>query len=39
MEDADGNELEVANRPQSIVRLKVNEEVEPDTFMRMQRKK
>ena len=34
MTDSDGNEIEVANRPQSIVYVKTDMPVEPDTFLR-----
>ena len=39
MEDADGNELEVANKPQSIVKMKVDFPLEKDSMMRMEKKK
>ena len=32
--DADGNEIEVANRPQSIVYIKTDKKAEKDSFMR-----
>lgn len=35
--DADGNEIEVANRPQSTVYIKTKEPVEADTFVRQKR--
>ena len=34
MEDEDGNELEVANRPQSIARIKIDTPIEKDSMMR-----
>ncbi len=34
MTDADGNEIEVANHPQSVVYIKTKLELEPDTFIR-----
>lgn len=36
--DAEGNEIQVANRPQSTVYVKTEQPVEPDTFLRMERK-
>lgn len=39
MTDEDGNELEVANRPQSIVKMKVDFPLEKDSMMRMEKKK
>lgn len=39
MTDADGNELDVANRPQSIVKIKVDFPLEKDSMMRMEKKK
>ena len=38
MTDGDGNEIEVANRPQSLVYIKTDVKLEPDTFVRMERK-
>lgn len=38
IQDADGNELEVANRPQSVVYVRTDQPVEPDTFLRQERK-
>lgn len=38
MTDGDGNELEVANHPQSLVYIKTDVKLEPDTFVRMERK-
>ena len=37
MTDADGVELQVANRPQSIVKIRMESPVEPDTFLRQKR--
>ena len=37
MEDADGNEIEVANRPQSIAKIRIDEEIEPESMMRQVR--
>ncbi|MBO5136635.1 MAG: U32 family peptidase C-terminal domain-containing protein [Clostridia bacterium] len=37
MEDADGNEIEVANRPQSIAKICIDEEIEPESMMRQVR--
>ena len=37
MEDEDGNELEVANRPQSIARIKFNTPLQRDSMMRGER--
>lgn len=37
MTDEDGTEIEVANHPQSVVYIKCDIELEPDTFLRMQR--
>lgn len=37
MEDADGNELEVANRPQDIARIRIDTPIEPESMMRGQR--
>lgn len=34
MEDEDGNELEVANRPQSVARIRIDTPVEPESMMR-----
>ncbi len=34
MEDEDGNELEVANRPQSIARIRIDTPIEKDSMMR-----
>lgn len=34
MFDADGNEIEVANRPQSIAKISIDEEIEPESMMR-----
>lgn len=39
MENEDGEELEVANRPQSIARIKIDVPVEPDSMMRGIREK
>lgn len=39
MTDADGNELDVANRPQSIVKINVDFPLEKDSMMRMEKKK
>ncbi len=38
IQDAAGNELEVANRPQSVVYVRTDQPVEPDTFLRQERK-
>ncbi len=38
MTDEDGNEIEVANHPQSVVYIKTDFELEPDTFIRTERK-
>ncbi len=38
MTDGDGNEIEVANHPQSLVYIKTDVKLEPDTFVRMERK-
>lgn len=38
MTDADGNEIEVANHPQSVIYVRCDVKVEPDTFMRTERK-
>ena len=38
MTDGEGNEIEVANHPQSVVYIKSEIELEPDTFIRMERK-
>lgn len=38
IKDADGCEIEVANRPQSLVYIKTDQPVEPDTFMRQEKK-
>lgn len=38
MTDGEGNEIEVANHPQSIVYIRCDVKLEPDTFMRMERK-
>ncbi len=37
MEDAEGNEIEVANRPQSIAKIRIDEEIEPESMMRQVR--
>ena len=37
MQDENGQELEVANRPQSVVYVKTQCPVEPDTFLRQER--
>ncbi len=37
MTDEDGAEIEVANRPQSIVKIKMSTPVETDTFLRQKR--
>lgn len=37
MTDGEGAEIEVANRPQSIVRILLDTPVEPDTFLRQKR--
>ena len=37
MTDTDGNELEVANHPQEPVYIKMEQPVEPDTFMRQKK--
>ncbi len=37
MHDENGVEIEVANRPQSIVYVKTNQPVEPDTFLRVKK--
>lgn len=37
MTDGDGNEIEVANHPQSLVYIKTDVKLEPDTFVRMER--
>lgn len=34
MEDADGNELEVANRPQDIAKIRIDTPIEPESMMR-----
>ena len=39
MTDADGNEIEVANRPQSIAYVKTEKKVLKDSFMRKRREK
>lgn len=39
MTDADGNEIEVANRPQSIAYVKTDKKVFKDSFMRKRREK
>lgn len=39
MTDDNGNEIEVANHPQSKVYIKTDFELEPDTFVRMEKKK
>lgn len=39
MTDADGNEIEVANRPQSIAYVKTDKKVLKDSFMRKRREK
>lgn len=39
MTDADGNELEVANRPQSIAYIKTDKKVPKDSFMRKKKVK
>ncbi len=39
MTDADGNEIEVANRPQSIAYVKTDKKVLKDSFMRKKREK
>lgn len=39
MTDADGNEIEVANKPQSIVKMKVDFPLEKDSMMRIEKKK
>lgn len=39
MTDENGMEIEVANHPQSIVYIKTDVPVEPDTFIRMKRKR
>ena len=39
MMDADGNEIEVANRPQSIAYVKTDKKVLKDSFMRKRREK
>ena len=39
MEDAEGNELEVANRPQSIARIRIDTPIEPESMMRGVREK
>lgn len=39
MTDADGNELEVANRPQSIAYIKTDKKVSKDSFMRKKKVK
>lgn len=39
MTDADGNELEVANRPQSIAYIKTDKKVPKDSFMRKKKEK
>lgn len=36
--DASGNEIQVANRPQSVVYIPTDQPVEPDTFLRQERK-
>ena len=34
MEDGDGNELEVANRPQSVAKIRIDVPIEVDAMMR-----
>ena len=38
MYDQDGNPIDVANRPQSVVYIKMDQPVEKDTFLRQERK-
>ena len=38
MYDENGNPIEVANRPQSIVYIKMDQPIEKDTFLRQERK-
>lgn len=38
MTDDEGNEIEVANHPQSVIYIRSEIELEPDTFIRMERK-
>lgn len=38
MTDEDGNEIEVANHPQSTIYVRCDVNVEPDTFMRIEKK-
>ena len=39
MTDGDGNEIEVANRPQSVCLIRTNKKVLKDSFMRKKREK